>query len=207
MNPQRLIHQEAVPIGPSVSEQIRPDQYRHSHGLDQFLGSLNHADASPCQVLDIGEFTQANVAFIIGQGHRLTFEDLLRSFELPGVPAAERLNHALDFPPAYFDAILVWDILEHFPPPVAESIVPRLHRILRPGGLLFACFHAEARDNTVDAYSFRIADGKTLLLQPRGRRKLAQTLNNRSIEKLFSGFDSVKFFLTRDSIREVIVRK
>ncbi|MEZ5356952.1 MAG: class I SAM-dependent methyltransferase [Bryobacteraceae bacterium] len=190
-------------MGPAVSE-----QYRQSHGLEQFLGALSPpASGAGCQVLDVGEFTQANVTFIIGQGHRLTFEDLLRSFDIPGAPATERLAKALDFPAEAFDAILVWDILEHFPPPVAQAIIPRLHRILRPGGILFACFHAEAKDNMVDAFSFRIADGKTLLLQPRGRRRLAQTLNNRSIEKLFAPFASVKFFLTRDSIREVIVRK
>lgn len=158
-------------------------------------------------MLDLGEFTQANVTFIIGQGHRLTFEDLLRSFDIPGLPPGERLASALDYPAGAFDAILVWDIMEHFPPPVAETIIPRIHRILRPGGILFACFHAEAKDNTVDAFSFRIADAKTLLLQPRGRRRLQQTLNNRSIERLFEPFSSVKFFLTRDSIREVIVRK
>ncbi len=158
-------------------------------------------------MLDLGQFTQANVTFIIGEGHRLTVEDLLRSFDIPGAAPADRLARTLDFPDNAFDAILVWDILEHFPGPLAQALIPRLHRILRPGGVLFACFHAEAKDNTVDAFSFRIADGKTLLLQPRGRQRLAQTLNNRSIEKLFGPFSSVKFFLTRDSIREVIVRK
>jgi hypothetical protein len=31
--------------------------------------------------------------------------------------------------------------------------------------------------------------------------------NNRSLEKLFGKFESVKFFLTRDNLREVIVRR
>jgi hypothetical protein len=30
--------------------------------------------------------------------------------------------------------------------------------------------------------------------------------NNRSLEKLFGGFESVKFFLTKDRLREVIVK-
>jgi len=44
-------------------------------------------------------------------------------------------------------------------------------------------------------------------LTPRGPRARAQYFNNRSLEKLFQKFHSVKFFLTRDSLREVIVRR
>jgi hypothetical protein len=38
-------------------------------------------------------------------------------------------------------------------------------------------------------------------------RKPSQPFNNRAIEKLFHEFGSVKFFLTRDHLREVIVRR
>jgi hypothetical protein len=41
----------------------------------------------------------------------------------------------------------------------------------------------------------------------RGQRKPAQIFNNRSLERLFQDFQSVKFFLTRDHLREVIVRR
>ena len=50
-------------------------------------------------------------------------------------------------------------------------------------------------------------DRKTITLAPRGRRRPAQFFNNRSLEKLFQDFESVKFFLTRDHLREVIVRR
>ena len=40
----------------------------------------------------------------------------------------------------------------------------------------------------------------------RGMRTSGQIFNNRSLEKLFGKFESVKFFLTRDNLREVIVR-
>jgi hypothetical protein len=41
----------------------------------------------------------------------------------------------------------------------------------------------------------------------RSRRKPAQIFNNRNLEKLFQEFSSVKFFLTRDHLREVIVKR
>ena len=45
---------------------------------------------------------------------------------------------------------------------------------------------------------------QVLRLQVRQQRTLPQTFNNRSLERLFGEFHSVKFFLTRDNLREVI---
>jgi hypothetical protein len=39
-----------------------------------------------------------------------------------------------------------------------------------------------------------------------GMRRPAQLFNNRSLEKLFGRFESVKFFLTKERLREVIVK-
>jgi hypothetical protein len=44
------------------------------------------------------------------------------------------------------------------------------------------------------------------MLTPRGSRKRAQFFNNRGLEKLFQD-QTVKFFLTRDNLREIIVRR
>ena len=52
-----------------------------------------------------------------------------------------------------------------------------------------------------------IVDNKTLQLTERGIRPAGQVFNNRNLERLFGDFDSVKFFLTRESLREVIVRR
>ena len=54
---------------------------------------------------------------------------------------------------------------------------------------------------------FRIVNATTLSLSQKGMRKQAQAFNNRNLERLFTRFDSVKFFLTRDHLREVIVRR
>jgi hypothetical protein len=35
----------------------------------------------------------------------------------------------------------------------------------------------------------------------------AQLFNNRTLEKLFHRFESVKFFLTREHLREVIIKR
>jgi hypothetical protein len=44
-------------------------------------------------------------------------------------------------------------------------------------------------------------------LTPRYQMRPVQYFNNRNLEKLFQKYQSVKFFLTRDHLREVIVRR
>ena len=80
-------------------------------------------------------------------------------------------------------------------------------RVMRPGGLILAFFNANDKVKEIPLYSYRIQDPKTLLQVPRGVPQRVQNFNNRSIEKLFEAASSVKFFLTRDNLREVIVRR
>jgi len=42
-------------------------------------------------------------------------------------------------------------------------------------------------------------------LQPGPRFRLQRVFNNRHIENLFRDFASIKFFLARDNVREVLV--
>ena len=72
---------------------------------------------------------------------------------------------------------------------------------------MLAFFHSDEKKHAVPLYSYRIQDPKTVMLTTRGRHREALFLNNRAIEKLFSRFRAVKFFLTRDHLREVLVTK
>ena len=197
---------------PTPGEHLRP-----SHGLEQLFGVLE--PTSQRQVLDLGEFTQANVSQIIALGHRLTFEDLLGMVDNvfgagdPNLVQTDAgltrrfLDSILQFPPETFDAILVWNSLEYLARHLLEPVVERLHRVLRPGGIMLVCFRADMRGQPPVRQSFRIADSRTLSIHPKGHRQAAHPLTNRSVERIFERFGSVKFFLSRDAVREVIVRK
>lgn len=196
---------------------LTAEQYRPSPGLEQFFTVMG--DRVSLNILDLGELTQSNVNHITGLGHRLYMEDLLQSAELhfgkldevDGKISPEKVNRflsdSLQFGAYHVDGILAWDVLERLPSAVMPAVVQRLRLLLRPHGVLFACFHSETRGDTVDAYHFRIADSKTLMVTPKGPFRAGQAFNNRSIERLFDQFQSVKFFLGRDYLREVIVRK
>lgn len=201
----------------SVATATQP-QTRASNGLDQFFSSIR--DQSNLSILDFAGASQANVSFITTLGHRIFSNDILHTldeaFGGEGDFVANQadprkadyfLRESLDFSERSFDGALVWDTLQFLAPPLLQEAVDRLFHVLRPQSALLAFFHAEEKASTVPLYNYRIVESKTLSLTPRGQRKPAQYFNNRNLEKLFQKFHSVKFFLTRDHLREVIVRR
>jgi hypothetical protein len=191
---------------PSASDYVQ----RNSNGLDQFFSYIK--GTSGLSILDLAGVNQSNVSHITNLGHRIYSEDFLRSLRLAangeGQPRVETfLKHNLNHREGSFDGALVWDALEYLSAPLLAATIERLSRIVKPGAYLLAVFQAQDKVETVPEYSFRIHDSKTLLVAERGRRKPEQVFNNRSLEKLFQDFESLKFFLARDKLREVIVRR
>jgi SAM-dependent methyltransferase len=202
-------------------------QTRNSNGLDQFSAAL--AERPGLSILDLAGANQNTISFVTNFGHRLYSNDLLVQLDHSFGPAgatqtqadaaefydrqtdagrvAEFLESTLDFADDSFDGVLVWDTLQYLAPSLLATVVDRLHRMLRPGAILLALFYAEERPGLVPGFSYRISDHRTILMSPRDERRPAQFFNNRNLEKLFQDFNSVKFFLTRDSLREVIVRR
>ncbi|MGA2736830.1 MAG: class I SAM-dependent methyltransferase [Bryobacteraceae bacterium] len=189
---------------------------RQSRGLDQFFGSFR--DQTGLSILDLGGARQENINFITNLGHKFYSEDFLRIFqETFGEDLADQSNsgridyflrQSLEYPDEHFDGVLAWDALEYMEPALLLATADRLWRVMKPKGYLLAIFHSAERKQTVPCCGFRIQDARTLHVSRYGERAASQQLfNNRSLEKLFQRFESVKFFLARDSLREVIVRK
>jgi len=188
---------------------------RSSRGLEEFFGHIH--GLSGLTLLDLGGATQQNVSFITDLGHRLYSENFLQILkETSGAEGmADQSNpglidyflrQALDYPEAHFDGVLIWDVLEYLAPPLLAAVVERLHKVVRPGAYMLAFFHADDKLEAVPHYAFRIQDVKNLQLLQQGTRRPMQLFNNRSLERLFTRSDSVKFFLTKDRLREVVVR-
>ena len=189
---------------------------RPSRGLEQFFTYVR--DQVGLSILDLAGASQQNINFITNLGHRLYSEDFVRTLddvfgeEDPNDQAHQSLidqflRQTLNFEPEQFDGVLVWDVLQYMTPALLTATLERLRTIVRPHSYLLAYFHSDEKAQQVPFYSFRIKDHQNLLLAQRGTRKPAQIFNNRSLEKLFGKFESVKFFLTREQLREVIVRR
>jgi hypothetical protein len=185
--------------------------------VEQFFGAIRGRQG--LSLLDFSSVSQLSVSVITGLGHKIYFEDLLQELDTnfgdgdfyanqaDPVAKARFLRSALNFSDAALDGALVWDALEFLNAPLLQMVVERLHRQMKPGACLLAFFHGEEKATTVPVYSYRLTDQKTLALSLRSQRKPAQIFNNRGLERLFGQFQSVKFFLTRDHLREVIVRR
>lgn len=186
---------------------------RPSRGLEQFFTYLR--GQAGLSILDLAGASQENINFITNLGHRLYSEDFVRSlddiFGSEDQTNASRieqfLRSTMSFEKEQFDGVLVWDVLQYMTPALLTVTLERLRTIVRPQSYLLTYFHSDEKAQQVPYYSFRIKDQQHLLLAQRGTRKPAQIFNNRSLEKLFQQFESVKFFLTREQLREVIVRR
>jgi 2-polyprenyl-3-methyl-5-hydroxy-6-metoxy-1,4-benzoquinol methylase len=188
---------------------------RQSRGLEEFFSYIR--DQSGLTILDLGGANQHNVSFITNLGHRLYSEDFLQILHETFGPdsAVDQSNagriefflrQALDYPEGHFDGVLIWDLLEHLAPALLTAVVERLHRIARPKAYMLAFFHSDNKLEAVPYYTFRIQEVNLLQVAQQGSHHPAQLFNNRSLEKLFGPFESVKFFLTRERLREVIIK-
>ena len=210
--------QSASPGGartwPRNGTSVAASAIRPSRGLEEFFGYIR--GQSGLTILDLGGATQKNVSFITDLGHRLYSEDFLRIMHESFGPDGEDqsnpgrieyfLKQALDYPEAQFDGVLAWDVLEYLSPALLAAVIERLQSIVRPKSYMLAFFHADDKQELVQSYTFRIEGVSALEVSQQGMRRPIQLFNNRSVEKLFGRFDSVKFFLTRERLREVIVR-
>jgi 2-polyprenyl-3-methyl-5-hydroxy-6-metoxy-1,4-benzoquinol methylase len=204
-----------IPGGRSRQNEPETVAARQSRGLEEFFSHIR--DLSGLTILDLGGATQQNVSFITNLGHRLYSEDFLQILnETFGVEDTVDqsnpgqieyfLRQSLDYPEGQFDGVLIWDSLEYLAPALLAAVVERLHKIVRPKSYMLAFFHSDDKLETVPFYTFRIQEVNTLQVATHGARRPAQLFNNRSLEKLFGKFESVKFFLTRERLREVIIK-
>lgn len=189
---------------------------RQSRGLDQFFTYIN--EQVGLSILDLAGVTQENVSFITDLGHKITTQNFLRSLddtfgreEITEQTNVSRIDYFLeqnlDYKESTFDGVLIWDVMQYLSPALLNATIERLHRIVRPRSYMLAFFNADEKALVAPNTTFRIQDKSTLRLAQRGMRRQAQVFNNRSLEKLFGQFESVKFFLTREHLREVIVKR
>jgi len=178
-------------------------------------------------VLDLGSTSASNIRFLTEKGHKNYSEDLLQASLDPDlrikdddgnwvIDSKKFLDENLSYGNALFDIVLCWNLPDYMEESLVKPAVDRLWSIMKPGGLLLAFFHT--RDAGADAPCYRFHITATDMLEMHeiklpglGRKddkhslRLQRVFNNRHIENLFRDFASIKFFLARDNIREVLV--
>jgi hypothetical protein len=212
-------NQTAAPAAPHKST-------RRSSGMGEVSRLLNSQEAL-C-VLDMGATSASNIRFFTGKGHKNYSEDLLRSSLDPAlriqdsdgksiIDSKKFLDENLVYPNALFDVVLCWNLPDYMEENLVKPTIDRLWSLMKPGALLLAFFHTRDAGPDSTCYRYHVTDSDMLEMQevkfaPPGRPasekqspRLQRVFNNRHIENLFRDFSSIKFFLSRDAIREVLV--
>jgi len=199
---------------------------RRSSGMGEVCRLLNSQEGL-C-VLDIGSTSANNIRFFTGKGHKSYSEDLLRSSLEPALriqdvagnsvlDSKKFLDENLAYANAQFDVVLCWNLPDYMEESLVKPTIDRLWSVMKPGGYLLAFFHTRDAGPDSTCYRYHVTGTDMLEMQevkfaPPGRPasekqspRLQRVFNNRHIENLFRDFASIKFFLARDAIREVLV--
>jgi len=210
-----------------------PKLSRRSSGLGELARTW--ASQEGLCILDLGATSAANIRYFAEHGHRIYSEDLLSASTEPAlVTKDEHGNTVLDsrqflednlvYPAAHFDVVLCWNLPDYLEESLVKPVVGRLWSVLKPGGMLLAFFHTKDAGPDAPCYRYHITGTDLLDMQPvvpqrelrrgptgalhraiGGGFRLQRVFNNRHVENLFRDFASIKFFLSRDNVREVLV--
>jgi len=211
---------------PTAAPATAPKHTRRSSGIGEISRILNSREGL-C-VLDVGATSANNIQFLTSQGHKNYSEDLLRasldpalrtedSSGNPAVDSKKFLDENLTYPNSHFDIVLCWNLADYMEESLVKPTIDRLWSVMKPSALLLAFFHTRDAGPDSTCYRYHINGTDTLEMQevrfaPPGRPasekqppRIQRVFNNRHIENLFRDFASIKFFLARDNIREVLV--
>jgi hypothetical protein len=189
---------------------------RHSSGWKELQKQLKARES--LRVLDIGPTSSSNINYITSLGHSIYMANLVEEaakpeWIIPGEGNEEPkydvdrfLAANLNFSGRNFDVVILWDTADYLPEALVEPIFSRLHQVIEPSGLMLAFFHATSDPGTVFC-RYHLTDTEVVEMQKAGNYPLLHIYSNRKIENLLRDFNTYRFFLAKDSLREVIITR
>jgi len=189
---------------------------RHSRGWADLLEHLKSSEN--LRVLDFGATSPANINYLTSLGHSVYMAHIVQDAAKPewlrpvegGTPGAtefdvDRFEAAnLDFSGRDFNVVLLWDTANYLPPGMVPVLFKRMREVLQPDGRLLAFFHGRKEGPETTFSRFQLTDSNNLLVQKSGEFPIQEVYQTRQVERFLDGYSSVRFFLGRDNVREVI---
>jgi SAM-dependent methyltransferase len=191
---------------------------RHSRGWIEVRTYLQQAQS--LRVLDFGSTSPVNINYLTTLGHSVYMANVVEDATRPEWLKPAKLFDPKDAEPEFdidrfiatnldfsgrdFDVILLWDTANFLPPEMVPALFARLRKVLRPDGKLLAFFHGRLIGPETAFSRFQLGDGDSLLALDSGNFPVRQVYQTRQVEQLLEGYSSVRFFLGKDNVREVI---
>jgi len=191
---------------------------RHSSGWAHMSKYLRERES--LRILDIGPTSAGNINFITNLGHSIYMANLVEDAARPEYLVTEALGpnagkttydiprfigENLDFAGRVFDVVTLWDTADYLPEILVQPVVDRIYDVLEPGGQLLAFFHSKPGGENAAFSRYHLTATDQLEMQKIGAHPIRNTYTTRQVETLFKRYASHKFFLAKDTLREVIV--
>jgi hypothetical protein len=126
----------------------------------------------------------------------------------PATPYRSPLACRLAYADESLDALVAWDLLNYYDPESSRRMAAEVARVLKPGGLVFAYFHSRTQSEPERPHRFRIVDEAHLAVETApGRPMRRHVLQNRDIEKLFTGMRIAELYFLKNGLREMLLEK
>jgi hypothetical protein len=189
---------------------------RHSSGWKELLKHLRAQES--LRILDIGPTSSSNINYITGLGHSIYMANIVEEASKPewvvsgvdgepdGFDVDRFLENNLNFSGRMFDVVILWDTADYLPETLLIPVFARIHQVMQPGGLMLAFFHATTSPETTFC-RYHLTDSEAVEMQTAGNYPLLHIYSNRKIENMLSEFSNYRFFLAKDSLREVIITR
>jgi hypothetical protein len=189
---------------------------RHSSGWKELQKHLKSQES--LRVLDIGPTSSTNINYVTSLGHSIYMANIVEEALKPewvipatdgeeaGFDVARFLETNLNFSGRKFDVVILWDTADFLPEALVEPIFARLHEVMEPGGLMLGFFHATAEPGA-PFFRYHLTESDVVDMQRAGSYPVLQIYSNRKIETLLKEFSTYRFFLAKDSLREVIITR
>src|SRR6267142_2360159 len=109
---------------------------------------------------------------------------------------------------ASFDGIVAWDLFNYYDAESGRAMAADIARILKPGGLVFAYFHARVLGAPPGPGRYRIVDELHIESEPfAGKPMPHHVFQNRDIEKIFTGMRIAELYFLKSGVREMLLEK
>jgi SAM-dependent methyltransferase len=182
------------------------DQYT-SKGLQIFFEELERQFHS--NILDVGPICGANINFLAQRVSKLYVCDLFLHLQRAldsGKQPSTILKH-LDYSPGSFDAILLWELMDHCSNDEAGKLVEVCNTMLKPGGIVVV-LALEASIISLAVNHFVISAGFQMHPCRQDHLNLpCYGRHNRELLELMHPFILVKSFIYHNSLREFLFRR
>jgi hypothetical protein len=171
------------------------------------------------RIIDAGYTSPNNINYLTNLGHSVFLADLVHDAyaqdwrigtdedDKPILNVEGFLEQVLNFSGRLFDVVLLWTELDYLPEAFVAPVVAHLHTSMNPGGQVLAFFHTSTHGEETVRFRYHLTGADNVEMQLTEQQPIQRAFTNRSIERLFAGWNGHRQFLAKDAVSEVIMTR